>query len=232
MTMDKTRKNAIRAAAARNGDSYVHTRRLLHDGATDLAEHLSGETAAQDVQLPPASAYITVEGGTSKNVPVAIDTDGKLRLFVFPDYTYGGQCTARTKRGARCNNIAWDGGQVAGYEQFSAGTRLVSAYGPLTGSVARRYMLQRCRVHDADSAEDFCPPEWESFNSVRHHELTFSPSLDGLPSTGGAAPAPELLAAAVFADYDPEQRQRLLDLLTAQDHPAPGTPPRPRASGR
>lgn len=155
---------------------------------------------------------------------MAIDIDATVRLFVFPDFTYGGQCTARTKRGTRCKSVAWDGGQMAGYEQFHVGTRLVSAYGPLTESVARRYLHQRCRVHDTDTVQEFCPPEWERFNSVRHHELTDSPSLDDLPSTAGAAPAPELVAAAVFADYDPDQRHLLIDLLRAQDNPTPKTP--------
>lgn len=43
VTKDSTLKNALRDAAARNGDSYVHTRWRFLDGAIDLAEQHGAE---------------------------------------------------------------------------------------------------------------------------------------------------------------------------------------------
>ncbi|MFC6088096.1 hypothetical protein [Saccharothrix lopnurensis] len=217
MTKDKARKRAVRDVIAETGESYTRVQRRLVDDTAGVRDGHPVDTVPQEA---PSDVASKVESGADgmidsdeDNLVVSIVVGGELRLFVFPDWTVGGQCTARTRRGARCNNIAFDGGQQAGYETFSTGTRLVSVYGPLPDDVARKYLIQRCRVHDNDDAEAFCVPEWQHFDPVRHRRLTFSPSLDNLPLVSGTVPSPEMLAAAVEADYSPQQRQRLMELL-------------------
>ncbi|WP_146073683.1 hypothetical protein [Amycolatopsis sp. CA-126428] len=213
MTKDKARKRAVRDIAAQTDESYTRVHRRLTQDDAGAASRESTPEAAGNSEPHGGDAEITLDG----NMAVAIMENERPRLFVFPDYTCGGQCTARTKRGVRCRNIVYAGGQVAGYEWFSVGTRLVSAYGPLPDYVAHQYLVQRCRVHYNEAAQAFCAPEWQHFDPVRHKELTTSPSLDNLPAVGDTAPLPELLAAAVNSDYSPAQRRQLLELLADQN---------------
>ncbi|MEU6744294.1 hypothetical protein [Streptosporangium sandarakinum] len=60
---------------------------------------------------------------------------GEPNLFVFPDRMTGGDRTGKTKKNRRCRNVAWDQGQVAGYETVFVGDHMAEAYGPLPAAV-------------------------------------------------------------------------------------------------
>lgn len=95
--------------------------------------------------------------------------DGILHVVVFPNHMSGGQCTAMTKRKARCRNEVWEHGQVAGWVEFTVAGVRGSAYGPLDEEVGQRYLTQRCRLHSDAAA--FCEPEWELLTLGRHRSL-------------------------------------------------------------
>ncbi|MFF0249955.1 hypothetical protein [Streptosporangium sandarakinum] len=145
--------------------------------------------------------------------PVLIDVNGEPRLFVFPDWMTGGDCTGKTKKNQRCRNVAWDQGQVAGYETVFVGDRMVEVYGPLPAAVGWRHYSQRCHLHHTPDAQAYCDPEWVPFDLERHHDLTSDPTLFAIP---GLQLLPPLrpFGLALRAHFSPAERQQLAGILT------------------
>jgi len=147
-----------------------------------------------------------------QNIPVLIAHDGTRSLYVFEDFMGAGVCTGRTAAGRRCRNETWEEGQVATYEDIYVNDLVVSCYGPLSDDVGRRYLTQRCRVHDSPDAVAFCDPEWERFDPARHHEMTRKPSYNSLFMLG-AEPPPRIVALALHEHCGEAERRLLASLL-------------------
>lgn len=146
-----------------------------------------------------------------------INHDGATRLYVFTDFTTGGDCTARTKSGRRCRNIVWDQGQVAMYTTTYAGDLVVTCYGPLPDQVRRQYLDQRCRVHDNVEADAFCDPEWEMFDPQRHRSMGSTPRYSLLFGSDRMIPPARTVVLALREYCTPAERRILAELLTADE---------------
>lgn len=150
------------------------------------------------------------------NRPVLIEHEGGTRLYVFP-HIEGGQCTGRTKQKHRCRNVVWDQGQVAAYGVGFVGAHMVRYYGPLSGSAARMYLHQRCRMHDTPDAAAFCDPEWAQFDPHRHSRFLTEPGLSELGEhlIKCRTPPIEAFGPALRAEYGETERRRLAGILLA-----------------
>lgn len=152
-----------------------------------------------------------------RNTPVLLSLDGGAKPCVFPDFMTGGQCTATTRRGRRCRNDAWDQGQVAQYAVICLGDRMLTVYGPLYAEAERRYLTQRCQVHDTPDAQADCDPEWELFDIERHYDLTDHPTVAGIFGYPLILPPVRPLALALRDYFSEAERQLFADILTGQD---------------
>lgn len=96
-----------------------------------------------------------------------ISTDRTTRLYVVGN----GQCVARTRKGRRCLNSAepdWDycGGGVESFIEVGPDQYVECGYYP--DRVSPDFFDQHCHVHFGHDCVDYCGPEIELFNVVRH----------------------------------------------------------------
>ena len=157
------------------------------------------------------------------NAPVLVERGGERRLYVFASLDGGGQCTARTRKGRRCRNDAWEEGQLSLFSTRYVGDRVLHIYGPLPVDRVERYLEQRCPVHDTPDAVDACAPEWELFDPERHSHLYEAATMElafGRPAE--YLPPVAILAAALRSGYGPEDRRAIVDVLLADDAVAAG----------
>lgn len=114
-------------------------------------------------------------------------------------------------------------GQVSSYETFFVDDRAVAVLGVLPDEAGRRYLTQRCRVHDSPDVAAYCDPEWERFDPRRHHEMTNRPHVMEMFSHYGGVPPIPALAAALREHFTPTERRQLAGQLaesTVQPHNA------------
>jgi hypothetical protein len=148
-----------------------------------------------------------------RNIPVAIEQHGVEGLYLFTDFTTGGQCVARTRSRRRCRNVVWDQGQAAAYGRVWVGTRILDVYGPLTGEVAEAYLEQVCRVHRSPDVNIYCDPEWQRFDVDRHGEQFLRAPRWG--DLGLIKPflEPRQVAALLVSEYDGAQLTEFVTTL-------------------
>lgn len=91
------------------------------------------------------------------------------RIWYLPDGVYELQCIARTRRGPRCRNPV-EPGQIAVWTQLRSSHGLITVYdlGGADDATLQRWREQHCPTHDSPDVADFCAPEWEPFDPVRH----------------------------------------------------------------
>ncbi|MEU4575981.1 hypothetical protein [Nonomuraea sp. NPDC023979] len=161
-----------------------------------------------------------------RNTPVLLTINGAQQAVVYnPEraeddaWMYGGMCTGVAKsRKARCGNIVWDQGQVAGYGTIYVGDLVVPVMGPLPEPANRRHIEQRCRVHDTPDAAAYCDPEWELFNPDRHAAFGHTPTMHDVfgytHDLRPNLPPLNILATALRGHFTKPELEQLARLLT------------------
>jgi hypothetical protein len=93
----------------------------------------------------------------------------------------------------------------------------VRYYGPLPEDAGRRYLEQRCRVHDTPDAPAYCDPEWERFDPIRHADMTTEPRLTDFVDDliHGKVPSIDVFAIALRRQFTEAECRQLADKLTS-----------------
>lgn len=128
-----------------------------------------GRTARR--ALAPAGRSFTV-ANMRKRADLVLLGD---RIWYLPDGVYELQCVARTRRGPRCRNVI-EYGQITNWTPMRSTHGLITVYdlSGLPDATLQRWREQHCELHDSPDTVDFCSPEWEPFDAVRHAAMVTS----------------------------------------------------------